>query len=165
MHDACGNFAANDVFASGEYQNASALFAELHRLGRMWAAARPKPPLRRGDLAALGTVAHMSAHGGGPVTMGSLATRMNLSLPGASQKVSELEKLGLARRVPGKEDRRVVCIQLTPKGRRMAGSALKAVLSRAEAALGVLGEEKTHTFLSLAHELSDIVDNLQPPPE
>ena len=163
MHDACGEFAAETVFASSQYQNAAALFAELHRLNRIWASVRPKPPLRRSDLAALGAVAHMSAHGEGPVTIGSLAARMNAFLPGASQKVSELEKLGLARRVPDKEDRRVVCVQLTPKGRRTADAALKETLFRAETALAALGAEKARAFLSLAHELSDIVEAQEPP--
>ena len=51
-------------------------------------------------------------------TVGELATRLQIAQHGMVTLVTRCEKAGLVERVPGKDDRRVVCVRLTPAGER-----------------------------------------------
>ena len=51
-------------------------------------------------------------------TVGELATRLQIAQHGMVTLVTRCEKAGLVERVPGKHDRRVVCVRLTPAGER-----------------------------------------------
>jgi DNA-binding MarR family transcriptional regulator len=51
-------------------------------------------------------------------TVGELATRLQMAQHGMVSLITRSEKAGLVARVPGKHDRRVVCVKLTAKGDR-----------------------------------------------
>ncbi len=146
------------VFAAEEYTHAVQLFSQISRLNRVFLHMRPKPPLRRGELAVLGAVEHMTAHGEGAVSMSKLAGQMGLSLPAISQKVAELEKLGLAQRVMSEEDRRVVQVTLTAGGKKTAEDSLREMMARTENALARFGDEKTGALLALLADLNAAMD-------
>ena len=55
----------------------------------------------------------------GPLTLGELSKKMLVSGGNTTCIIDNLEKLGLAERVPSTEDRRVVVAQLTPKGSKL----------------------------------------------
>ncbi|MFL5321274.1 MAG: MarR family winged helix-turn-helix transcriptional regulator [Myxococcaceae bacterium] len=60
---------------------------------------------------------------GGPATVGELAERTLTHQSSVSVVVGRLEKAGLVKRRPSKEDRRAVMVTLTPKGKSLATKA------------------------------------------
>ncbi|MHB1523222.1 MAG: MarR family winged helix-turn-helix transcriptional regulator [Candidatus Dormibacteria bacterium] len=57
-----------------------------------------------------------SLQGVGPLTVGQLAERLQVSMPSASLMLDRLEEQGLTARTRDAEDRRLVHVQLTEKG-------------------------------------------------
>jgi DNA-binding MarR family transcriptional regulator len=72
----------------------------------------------------------------GMPTVGELATRLQIAQHGMVTLVTRCEKAGLVERIPGKHDRRVVCVRLTPQGeravRRIAASHVDELWSAAK---------------------------------
>lgn len=64
-----------------------------------------------------------------PIRLSALSGRMNISAPTVTGIVDRLEKLGYVKRIPDKEDRRAINVDLTVKGRNLA-KRLKATLKR-----------------------------------
>lgn len=58
-----------------------------------------------------------------PMTMGELADMLGIDRPNATAVVDDLEKRGLARRVPHPTDRRAKIVEATRKGQTLAGKA------------------------------------------
>jgi DNA-binding MarR family transcriptional regulator len=97
---------------------------------------------------------------GGPVTVSRLAKRMRQTMPAISQKISGLEHGGYLVRAALPADRRVSCIALTEKGRKVSDDALRAFLSRIEQALNGLGDAGTEEFLALSRRLTAAMDQV-----
>ena len=142
-----------DCIGREEYAQASRLFDEMNRLRLVWGKMRPAG-LRRSEMGTLGAVAHFSREGKTPATISLLAKTLRQSVPGVSQKVSELEKQGYLTRTTDKNDRRVVTVELTQQGDLVAKGAMRDFFSRVEQALGELGSEKTDELLKLMSQLS-----------
>jgi DNA-binding MarR family transcriptional regulator len=85
----------------------------------------------------------------GPMAIGRIAERMDVSQQAVSKTVAELERLGYVRRRPGRDDRRVRIVALTAKGRRVVDDAreIRAQIS-AELAAG-LGERRAERLRRL----------------
>ncbi len=141
-----------DFLQTGEYAKARQMFQEMDQMRMAWAQLQPVG-LRRSEIGTLGAVAHLTGCKTGPVTISALAQEMHLSVPGVSQKVSELEKQGYLRRVAAKHDRRVVTVQLTGKGQKAAENSLRDFLRRIESTLARLGNEDVDTLFFLMHKL------------
>lgn len=153
MPGPCG--ADGDAFEGLEARGSVQLFTEMDRLRRMWEGFQPTAPMRRSEVFVLGTMAHLAAQGGGPITVGRLARQMHQSMPGISQKVSVLEKQGYLVRVGDETDRRVVTVELTDLGRETARGEMMSMMARVDAALASLGPVKTKKLLGLMRQLSD----------
>lgn len=143
-----------------DYADAALLLEEMDRLRRVWAGVRPVPPVTRAELNTLGIINHLLKQGVTPITVGQLAKHMGQSMPGVSQKVSVLEKQGYLKRVSSKDDRRVVTVELTEKGRYVSLHTMEEFLSRMEEALHLLGKEKTNTLVGLMGELSTAIETV-----
>lgn len=76
--------------------------------------------------------------GGGGAPIGDIGDQMLNPGPDVPRLVDRLEELGLAERRRSDEDRRVVRVRLTPKGRRLLGKLDPLVKSRLSGALGHL---------------------------
>ena len=63
---------------------------------------------------ALETLGHV-----GPLTLGELCKKQLVSGGNMTVVVDNLEKEGLVERIPGKEDRRMIRVQLTTKGKKL----------------------------------------------
>lgn len=63
-----------------------------------------------------------------PLRVGEIATRLQVVGPHVTRLVHDLEKRGLARRVPDPDDRRARLIELTPEGGSAAERYLRTVL-------------------------------------
>jgi len=57
-------------------------------------------------------------HHRGPETMGVMAKCSHVALSTMTESINRLVKLGVVARIPDEQDRRVVRIQLTPKGHK-----------------------------------------------
>ncbi len=143
----------------GEYAHAQQLFEAMNRMRMVWAQLQPVG-LRRSEIGALGAVAHLEKMGAEAVTISSLAREMGQSVPGVSQKVSELEKQGYVRRVADEKDRRVVTVELTDEGRQVAEESLRDFLVRIEQALDRMGEEKSQTLFNLMQQLTETLETM-----
>jgi DNA-binding MarR family transcriptional regulator len=87
--------------------------AAIHLLRRV-AQADARTGLTAARLSVLSVLAY-----GGPQTMGELARREGVTLPTASRLVEALVGAGLVLRAPDSADRRIVRIEVTPKGRTL----------------------------------------------
>lgn len=74
-------------------------------------------------------------------TGGELAEGLRISHAAATKLVDRLEARGLVRRGADPGDRRVLSLELTPQGKRIAGEAAEVELGRVEA---VLARMSTH---------------------
>lgn len=144
-----------------KYERAARLMSSVDRLRRVWMGACPPVPMKRGDMMLLGRLIELENQGKPPLSLGQLAKMMHQSPPGITQKVNALEEQGLVQRVPGKNDRRVSCIQLTDKGRKTGKQALKQFLSSMEAALDRMGKEKAEALLSLLEDLGGALEETE----
>lgn len=142
----------------GEFTLAVSLFEEMTRLRKVWEEFHPKPPLKRSDLAMLGIVSQFSREGDEPVTVSRIATYMQQSRPGVSQKISWLEKMGYLQRIDDEVDRRMANIVLTEEGRALTIDSMREFLGRMELALADMGPQKTEQLVSLMGMLRKAIE-------
>lgn len=101
------------------------------------------------------TVLFLSSKGEATVTDISVAVGVSHQL--AAQRINELEKLGLVKRVPNEQDKRSRLIVLTDSGQKEAGE-LDQFVQETSRALRVLEEE---IACSLSRTLCDAVEALE----
>jgi DNA-binding MarR family transcriptional regulator len=75
-----------------------------------------------------------------PMSMGELATALEIDPPNATVVVDDLEALKLVRRLPHPTDRRAKVVEATRKGKELARRA-DAILATPPPALSALGAE------------------------
>lgn len=149
MHDEM----MHQLLERGQYRQAVRLFQEMDRLRTAWDRMPHQLPLRRGEISLLGTLVHLEEKGG-PITISGLAAYTGRSMAGVSQRVTALEEQGLVRRVPVKDDRRVVAVQITPEGRKTAQDSMDGLLAFVEGALEHMGRPGADELLRLMGQLS-----------
>ncbi|MCE9551752.1 MAG: MarR family transcriptional regulator [Planctomycetes bacterium] len=71
----------------------------------------------------------------GPQSMSALSRELGVSLSATTQIADRLVAAGLAQRLPEGADRRVRCLQLTPRGRQIMERRDRIKVRRAQAAL------------------------------
>jgi len=87
---------------------------------------------------------------GGPRRMSALSRELGVSLSAMTQIADRLERARLVRRVAEGTDRRIRCLRLTPRGRRIMRRREEARLRRSVAALAHLSAEaKTEVLAAL----------------
>jgi DNA-binding MarR family transcriptional regulator len=120
--------------------------AAIHLLRR----ARRTDPLTGVSAAQLSALSVLM---GGPKTLGELAAAEQVRPPTMSRLVSEMERGGVARKVPDRDDARVIRVHATPKGLRalMRGRAM-----RIEAIEGLLGGLDSDGLATLARAVGAI---------
>jgi DNA-binding MarR family transcriptional regulator len=84
---------------------------------------------------------------------GQLARAAMLTSGGLTGQADRLANAGLVVRRPDPDDRRAVLVSLTPEGKGVAESALKAYLEASEEALEVLSDEERDTLAELLRKL------------
>ena len=136
------------------------LFTAVNRVRRAWRSLAPSKEISKAQFATLMTIAHggRPPHEGQatnqPMPLSVLANLQEQSLPGISQRVSALEKLGYLERVANPNDRRVCAVQLTPQGSKLLEEACARVKEKLDAALETMGREKLDTLLFLLEDLT-----------
>jgi DNA-binding MarR family transcriptional regulator len=82
----------------------------------------------------------------GPMPIGQLAAVEQVSPPAITKTVTALEAAGLARRMPSADDRRVVLVSATPKGRSLLERGRAARVRAVADLLEDLGETDLRTL-------------------
>jgi DNA-binding MarR family transcriptional regulator len=93
------------------------------RIKRMLDETLDEFDLSSGEWHALGSLSRAS---GGRRTAGELASKMELSSAAMTNRLDQLEKAGLVRRIPDERDRRAVQIEVTDAGRALYERAVDA---------------------------------------
>ncbi len=131
------------------------LYQILDRFHRLQQASA-RPDLSRKEFFTMQLLRRMSAKG--PVRMGDLARRMDMSLSALSKTMQSLEDRDYVRREIDPTDRRYTLASLTEKGysleeelRANADSMVRAVFDR-------FGQENTDSFFRLADQLLAIAE-------
>ncbi len=86
---------------------------------------------------------------GGPSRMGDLAKELNLTMSAVTGIVDKMIKLGLASRMPSKEDRRVVNVRLLKRGLDLAEKILEEREKAVQKLFSVLTEKEKAEYLRL----------------
>jgi DNA-binding MarR family transcriptional regulator len=94
----------------------------------------------------------------GELTMGELASQMHLSVSTMTRVVDQLVARGLAQRGEDAKDRRVCCVEPTPKGRELLGRISADLLGGETAILAKVPAEDRESVIQALEELSRAVD-------
>ena len=89
----------------------------------------------------------------GPMKLSTLSKKMLVSGGNITCVVDNLQKDGLVERVPSKEDRRAILVQLTQKGNRMFGEIFVRHAEFVASLSSVLGESEQRTLSELLKKL------------
>lgn len=89
----------------------------------------------------------------GPQSMSSLSRELGVSLPAATQLADRLERAGLVERMPEQDDRRVRCLQLTPRGRETMMARREKRVARVTDALARLAPDSRRSVISALRAL------------
>jgi len=92
--------------------------------------------------------------------VGELAEAAGIAPPTATRMLDGLERAGIVRRNPSSEDRRVVTVQLTSKGRRVLARKRKWVEERRRALYDSLTPVEREQAERLLHRLAGLMDEL-----
>jgi DNA-binding MarR family transcriptional regulator len=85
---------------------------------------------------------------GGPQRMSALGRAMGVSLSAMTQIADRLERAGLVNRVAEGGDRRIRCLQLTPRGQKVMQRRQQARVERVTALLEQLSPQDRKTAIS-----------------
>jgi len=94
----------------------------------------------------------------GPMKMSELSRQLLVSNGNATAVVERLEKEGLARRVPGEGDRRVVLAELTGKGRAVFEAQAKEHRAEVDRLFSMLGHEELDALRDILHRVEEASD-------
>jgi len=121
------------------------LFPRVTRGMRRWqdrAAPTPMPtPLSPRHVAALEQIR------GGPLTVGELASRLDLTLPTVSGVLADLDRAGLVERRPDPSDRRRTIVQIIPAQATLIDDWLDGAAKPLARVLDKLTPSEQQTFL------------------
>ena len=88
-----------------------------------------------------------------------LAELTGSSISAASKQIKTVEEKGYIERRYSKNDKRVVYITLTDKGRNILSQAKKERDKKIAAIIEAIGEEKMSTFLDIGEEILQFLEN------
>jgi DNA-binding MarR family transcriptional regulator len=139
-------------------QQASQSFRVLQRLMKhvKHALAAELPP----EMARLGEGQYRALHSlcdGGRLTAGELAGRSNVADPTMSKIVKSLESSGLVERHTDPDNRRIVWVVLTPKGRAMHEEMVEHFGRGVASVLRPLSNAQLQDIINALHHLDSLI--------
>ena len=87
------------------------------------------------------------------VKMKDIAKYLHISFPAASGLVDRLVSLGFVQRTYDKNDRRVILIKLTPKGKKIAETTMATRREIIEEIFGCLSDTEKETYLRIIRKI------------
>ena len=139
---------ADDRHALELHTSISAIMREF-RLEPGLLAGSPYTGLHANDIGLFEVLAEA-----GPWHVRGIADTIRAPISTVSSALDRLEKSGLVRRTRTAKDRRVVGIELTARGRKLADRLRKAHVSNCRAMLLRLAPEERNEFLRLTHKIA-----------
>lgn len=124
------------------YQLAEGLDRLNRRIGRQWG------PLSRSQWAVMRRLSK------GPVPVGLLAERLEISTAGATRMLDKLEEAGFVMRIRHAEDQRQVSAKLTPAGDQALLQAREAYVRRLQELAAELSAEELAAWVSLMDRMA-----------
>jgi DNA-binding MarR family transcriptional regulator len=94
------------------------------------------------------------------VKISELSRESCVSMPGVSQTISTLEKLGYVERITSSSDRRLVFVNLTDAGRKLESDISQSYFKIYDDVATRLGEEDTRALIELLDKLSNAFDQI-----
>jgi DNA-binding MarR family transcriptional regulator len=102
-----------------------------------------------------GVLAHIDTEG---TRIGTVANRMGVSRQAASQRLQEIEALGLIERVADPKDGRAVIARHTPAGRRILLTAIEVMLGIEDEYQAIIGRDGLARLKRLLTRLAEEID-------
>ncbi len=99
----------------------------------------------------------------GPLTVGSLAQKSVSKQPTVTRLLDRMEQQGHVERLAYRSDRRITLVQMTPSGKRMMSTLIRAARDHEAAVLAPLGPNRSQTLKDVLRRL--IASRLPPDPE
>ena len=88
-----------------------------------------------------------------PCQLNELRAKFQISAPMVTGIIDRLEKLGYVKRIHDKADRRVVNVDLTAKGRKIAGKLKRTLKEKWEELLLKLPKEDQENYVSILRKI------------
>lgn len=88
-----------------------------------------------------------------PIRLNELSTKLNISAPTVTGIVDRLEKSGYAKRLPDKEDRRAIKVDLTSKGMNIAKKLRTTIEGQWEEILNKLSQKDRELYLEILSKI------------
>jgi DNA-binding MarR family transcriptional regulator len=137
---------------SEELELAGLLLATLPRLGKFAAAAHEQSSISVGRAGVMWQLRERASRSG------DLAQRCVMTAPALTELVDSLERDGLARRLEDPNDRRVVLVELTARGRRELDRFRDHMRERVARVLSNMSAEKRARLRSALADLHDAME-------
>jgi DNA-binding MarR family transcriptional regulator len=131
---------------------AGLLMATLPRLGKFAAAGHEQSSISAGRAGVMWQLRERAFRSG------DLAQRCVMTAPALTELVDSLERDGLARRLEDPNDRRVVLVELTPRGRRELDRFRDHMRERVARVLSKMSAEKRAHLRSALADLHDAME-------
>ena len=90
---------------------------------------------------------------GAPIRLSELSHKLNISAPTVTGIVDRLEKLDYVERIPDRTDRRVIHVDLTPKGRALAKKFKSTITSKWKELLARLPEQEQEQYAAILRKI------------
>ena len=95
------------------------------------------------------------------VKISEISRCSSISMPGVSQTISTLVKQGYVKRITTESDRRLVYVNLTPKGKALETQISNSSFQLYDEAADILGPEETQSLIRLLEKLSAAFDSIE----
>ncbi|WP_050738795.1 MarR family winged helix-turn-helix transcriptional regulator [Acetobacterium bakii] len=95
------------------------------------------------------------------VKISEISRCSSISMPGVSQTISSLVKQGYVKRITTDSDRRLVYVNLTPKGKALETQISESSFQLYDEAADILGPEDTQTLICLLEKLAVTFDTIE----
>lgn len=96
------------------------------------------------------------------IKMKDIASKLEISLPSATGLISRLVRMGFVRRSYDDNDRRIIYIILTPKGKKMLKEVKEQRRKAIEQVFGRLTKKERRSYLDILHKLMEILYPVHP---
>lgn len=98
------------------------------------------------------TILSLISEGGSP-TMKDIADSLCITSPSATTAINHLVKAGQLKRVPDKDDRRVIRLEITAKGREIVKKIKKDVVAQISEVLEKLNTQERNAFAGIFRKI------------
>lgn len=134
-------------------ERAHELLNAMHMLRRTHFASKDDSGLKNSEKYILWLLATLN--NGKPVMPTEAAKHLNVTIPAITHRINSLEKLGYVVRAQSPNDRRVILISLSDKGRQMVSKLKNSQFEKIRGLVQYLGDKDSSELISLITKISN----------